>query len=235
VYDFEDYCGEQDHRQVFVTKVMATNSGQCHSLPLLYKIMADEMKAEAFISHAPSHSYIQHRDQQGNWYNLELTNGCYVTEASIMNFGYIKAAALKNKVFMDTFSLKQTIGSCIIDLALGYDAKFGSLGNDDFILQCCQLVLANQPNHVQAMMVQANVLERQLARLIHQKQGPSPEMLFKDPQANALNQKRIQLYQQIDALGYAQMPKKQYETWLASLSQEKQKQSLRGQPVTKKP
>lgn len=42
-YDFNDYMGNQDWSNMFVEKVLRTNSGQCHSLPLLYLIMAKEI------------------------------------------------------------------------------------------------------------------------------------------------------------------------------------------------
>lgn len=42
-YDFEDFRGHEDHTKQFVTKLLATNTGQCHSMPLLYKLVADEL------------------------------------------------------------------------------------------------------------------------------------------------------------------------------------------------
>ena len=42
-YDFVDFWGREDHSKQFVTKLLTTNSGQCHSLPLLYKIVAEEL------------------------------------------------------------------------------------------------------------------------------------------------------------------------------------------------
>jgi hypothetical protein len=69
-YDFHDYRGEGDYRQQFVTKLLQTNTGQCHSLPLLYKILAEEMGVKAYLAFAPNHSYIRHQDEQGRWYNL---------------------------------------------------------------------------------------------------------------------------------------------------------------------
>ena len=73
-YDFEDYMGEEDWTKMFVSKLLQTKSGNCHSLPLLYKILADELQLEVFLSFAPNHSYIQHRDSKGTWFNLEMTN-----------------------------------------------------------------------------------------------------------------------------------------------------------------
>ncbi|MPT34699.1 MAG: hypothetical protein E2604_06340, partial [Flavobacterium sp.] len=45
-YDFEDYAGIKDHSKMFITKLLKTGSGQCHSMPLLYLILADEIGAE---------------------------------------------------------------------------------------------------------------------------------------------------------------------------------------------
>jgi len=35
-YDFDDYLGANDHRQMFVSKLLQTGTGNCHSMPLLY-------------------------------------------------------------------------------------------------------------------------------------------------------------------------------------------------------
>ena len=38
-YDFEDYMGEKNWSKMFVSKLLATQKGQCHSLPFLYLIL----------------------------------------------------------------------------------------------------------------------------------------------------------------------------------------------------
>jgi hypothetical protein len=40
-HDFEDFGGSKNFSRQFVIKLLLTNSGQCHSLPLLYKLLAD--------------------------------------------------------------------------------------------------------------------------------------------------------------------------------------------------
>jgi hypothetical protein len=35
-YDFGDYSGDRDHRNFFLTKCLATGSGQCNSMPVVY-------------------------------------------------------------------------------------------------------------------------------------------------------------------------------------------------------
>ena len=74
-YEFEDCDGEVDFTNTFVTKLMRTHSGQCRSLPLLYKLLANEIGAEAYIAYAPCHTFVRHRDETGEgWINVELTS-----------------------------------------------------------------------------------------------------------------------------------------------------------------
>lgn len=223
-YDFEDYMGEAYWTKMFVSKLLRTKSGNCHSLPLLYKILADELQLEAFLSFAPNHSYIQHRDSKGTWFNLELTNRRYVSETFLMASGYIKASALKNRIYLDTLSLRQTVAHCLVDLAQGYTWKFGP---DAFVIRCCELALRYYPNDIHALMAQADVYSLQFRREVRQAGSPPPEQLPNYPQLYALYQRRNALYDEIERLGYISMPQAQYEAWLKSVEQEKQKASQR--------
>lgn len=74
-YDFEDFTGTDDYTKQFVTKVMRTHTGQCRSLPMYYKILAEEIGAEAYLAQAPNHLYIKHLGEDNKWVNVELTNG----------------------------------------------------------------------------------------------------------------------------------------------------------------
>jgi hypothetical protein len=47
-YDMEDFWGEKDWTKMFVTKLLVAQSGNCHSLPSLYKILADELGVKAY-------------------------------------------------------------------------------------------------------------------------------------------------------------------------------------------
>jgi len=60
-YDFDDFYGTADWTKLFVTKLMNTNFGQCHSMPLLYGILAEELGAKAYLSASPSHLFIKYR------------------------------------------------------------------------------------------------------------------------------------------------------------------------------
>jgi len=68
-YDFENFMGEEDYNSFMVSRLLETKKGNCHSLPYLYKILADEVNVEAFVATAPMHVYIKHKDEQGKWWN----------------------------------------------------------------------------------------------------------------------------------------------------------------------
>lgn len=124
-YDFEDYLGIEDWSKMFVSKLLATGKGQCNSLPRLYLILAEEIGAEAFLSLSPNHSYIKFRDEDDNWYNVELTNGMFTAESMILQSGFIKSEALQSGIYMQEMTEKQLLSQLLSDFAQGYARKFG--------------------------------------------------------------------------------------------------------------
>ncbi len=80
-YDFDDPFGKKDWSKMFVTKLLSDKTGQCHSMPLLYLMLADELKIKAWMSYSPQHSYIKVQGDKGIWYSYETTNGNYSTDS----------------------------------------------------------------------------------------------------------------------------------------------------------
>ena len=64
-YDFEDFSGENDWTKLFVSKLILSKSGQCHSLPLLYLLLTEQLDAKAYLAFSPSHTYIKFQDEKG--------------------------------------------------------------------------------------------------------------------------------------------------------------------------
>lgn len=119
-YDFEDISGESDWRKMFVTKLLSTHKGNCHSLPYLYKIITEELGEEAHLAFAPNHIYIKQRCKSMGWYNTELTSGMFPVDAWLMASGYIHLKSIQNGVYMYALNDKQSIAVCLVDLAQGY-------------------------------------------------------------------------------------------------------------------
>ncbi|MCL2652031.1 MAG: hypothetical protein FWD60_13550, partial [Candidatus Azobacteroides sp.] len=221
-YDFEDYSGKEDWTKLFVSKLLATHKGQCHSLPLLYLILCEETGTEANLAYSPSHSYIKFKDNSGNWYNLELTNRHIVSDAYIVGSGYITAEAIKNKLYMEPQTKQQVIAQCISDLAMGYAHKYGY---DSFIKQCVDSVLKYDPNNLGSWMMKSNYETQRFEYVVNQVGRPPLDTLKEHyPKILELLEDRNTTYRRMDASGYREMPKEAYEAWLKSVNEEKEHQ-----------
>tara|TARA_R110002049_G_scaffold277604_3_gene456151 strand:- start:2749 stop:4080 length:1332 start_codon:yes stop_codon:yes gene_type:complete len=225
-YDFEDYMGIEDWSKMFVSKLLATGKGQCNSLPRLYLILAEEIGAEAFLSLSPNHSYIKFRDEDNNWYNVELTNGMFTTDSSILQSGFIKSEALQNEIYMQKMTEKQLLSQLLSDFAQGYARKFGY---DTFVNQVIDKALELYPNSISANMMKSNYLTIQF-EYVAQQVGINPrnhqelQNIRHYPKiVKLLNQVNSQ-YDQVDDLGFEFMSPEDYQKWLSSLQETKQQE-----------
>lgn len=212
-YDFNDNFGENDFKQTFVTKLMKTHQGNCHSLPMFYKILAEELKIEAFLALAPQHMYIKHIDEEGKWVNLELTNGHPSSDAWIISSCGISREAIKSGIYMEPLTLKESVAFCLLDLAYAHHSKYG---NDQFFLKCTSTALKFFPTSINALMMQHdyyyNLWEQEY-------KANGLTALAKD-----LEQKIMALEKRAEQLGYQEAPNELVQQWEIEMEKEKQKQ-----------
>lgn len=218
-YDFEDFFGEKDWSQMFVSKLLLSSTGNCHSLPYLYKIIAEQLGTTAYLALAPNHIYIKHRSQKTGMYNTELTSATFPIDAWIMASGYIHLTAIQNGVFMKALNDKESIALCLIDLAEGYKRKTNS-PDPVFILKCSDKALEYFPNYVNALILKAETIKSQYDQLT--KVNPNPTSEIKE-QTEKMFKGMQDLYVKVHKLGYRQMPKDMYMKWLVELKTEKEK------------
>ena len=221
-YDFNDFWGREDYTKQFVSKVLKTHSGQCRSLPLLYLIIAEELKTNAYWTFSPSHTFIRFQLNNGNWQNVELTNGRLSSDAWVLGSGFVKSEALISKIYMDTIDKKQSIAMLLADLADEYEQK---VGFDDFVLKTLNRSLEIYPNNIVSIMRKADYYTLLLKYVIDQKGNPTLAQLKQDPKANKIYMQRNEMYDMIDNSGYEDMPKDAYENWLKSIDNEIQKRN----------
>lgn len=219
VYDFEDFFGEVDWSNMFVTKLVGSRTGNCHSLPYLYKILAEEMGTTAQLALAPNHIYIKHRSLKTGMFNTELTSATFPIDAWIMASGYIHLTAIQNGVFMKALNEKESIALCMIDLAEGYKRKTNNT-DPDFILKCCDKALEYFPNYVNALILKAETIKSKRGQLT--KANPNLTNEIKE-QSERMFKEMQDIYVMVHKLGYRQMPKKMYMDWLIELKTEKEK------------
>jgi hypothetical protein len=199
-YDFNDVFGHTNSESLFVSKLLLTKSGNCHSLPYLYKILAEDLGVEANLALAPNHIYIKHKSIKDGWYNTELTSGIFPIDAWLMASGYIHIDAITNGVYMKALNNKESIAVVMLDLAEYYEKRYPN-NDGEFVLKCCDAALSVYPNFAKALILKAET---------HKKQNIDTKELVKE-------------YSHIHQLGYRNMPENMYLNWLVSLKEEREK------------
>lgn len=221
-YDFNDPFGEQDPTKQLITKFLITNKGQCHSMPLLYMILAEEFKIKSFVAYSPQHSFIKFQTKNGSWYNFETTNGRLTTDAFILGSGFIKSEALKSDIFNTPHNAKQVVANMLIDLANNYQEQFGY---DDFQQKCVDKNLIYNSNYIYAKIVQSNYQTALTDLALAQENYPLPKNIPNYPFIVQQFKKRDALYDELDNLGFTSMPKEAYQVWLKSLKKGQETQN----------
>ncbi|QTY27909.1 hypothetical protein [Flavobacterium sp. CS20] len=221
-YDFEDPFGHEDWKSMFVTELLRTKKGNCHSLPYLYKILAEELGVDAHLALAPNHVYIKHKSEKDGWYNTELTSGIFPIDAWLMASGYIHIDAIRNGVYMKALTDKESIALCLVDLAQGYQRQeFYDL---DFVIKCADKALEYFPNYVNAMILKTEVKGKKIENLLYEKNTNFSDV-NKYPETRKILLNIQNELGVIHELGYRQMPEDMYLNWLVSLKEEREKYS----------
>ena len=209
-YDFTDVFGHKTQESLFVSKLLETRKGNCHSLPYLYKILAEEIGIEANLALAPNHVYIKHRSIKDGWYNTELTSGIFPIDAWIMASGFVHIDAISNGVYMKALNNKESIALVMIDLAQCYQDKFPK--NDGiFVLKCCETAIKEYPLFATALILRAETHKTQMKKEQNQEK------------ANAQLLDLEKEYAFIHKIGYRNMPEDMYLNWLVTLKTERKK------------
>jgi hypothetical protein len=210
-YDFEDFNGDVDWSKMFVSKLLIDHSGNCHSLPFLYKILADETGAPTWLSLAPNHVYLKQHNRKDGWYNTELTSHTFPMDAWLTASGYISRQTIISGLYMDTLTARQNVVLCLVDLAKGYERRAGAAASEAFVLKCTGLALQHFPHYINAQLLEAETLRKQFER---QTTTASSQQAYATMEA---------AYTRIFNTGYREMPAQMYAEWLKSVMTEKSK------------
>lgn len=222
-YDFNDFWGRKDYSKMFVSKLMREGSGQCHSLPLLFLLLASEIEADAHLAFAPNHSFIKFQDNKRRWHNIELTSGVFASDHFMVESGYIKAEALRNRIYLEPIDQKGVIVQCLNDLAMGYSRRFGY---DEFVLQCSMTSLRHVPNSLSAHQLYSNYYNSLVEYVAWQymRQGRTQSEFRRDLKAMDIYSKVEAAIRKIESLGYSDMPPEAYAAWLKACQEQAAKQ-----------
>ena len=209
-YDFKDVFGQRSKENLFVSKLLDTRTGNCRSMPYLYKILAEELQVDANLALAPNHVYIKHNSKRNGWYNTELTSGIFPIDAWIMASGFVHVDATTNGVYMKALDNKESLALLLVDLAENYNSKY--LDNDgSFSLQCAERAISVYPNFAKALILKA---EANKIKWQNETDEEKKNELLADLEKQLFH---------IHNLGYRQMPEQMYLNWLVSLKTEREK------------
>lgn len=204
-YDTVDYFGMRQWESTFVSHLLATGIGNCHSLPLLYKLICKRLGAEAYLALVPNHMYIKQKSKKHGWFNTDLTSASFPDDAWLMATGYVSAAAIRSGLYMDSLSVSETLALCLTDLDYGYQRKTG-IRSDPFIIRCCDLALRYHPASVHALLLKVNALSTEIAS---SETIESTRMLTEE-----LNRTASLLVK----LDYRKIPLEVYQKWISELA-----------------
>jgi hypothetical protein len=212
-YDFDDFEGKKDFSKQFVSKLLRTKGGNCHSLPFLYKLLANEIGASSFLALAPNHCYIKHQKEDGQWTNVEMTNASFPRDQWMIKSMAVSVDAIRKGTYMRPLTAKEEICFTIFDLASAYDHQFGY---DEFSIEASNAGLKYFPNCLELCMTKNNALI-DIIEKGKKKAVIDTANLLKQASICKANMKKI------NDLGYKDMPKAQYLSWVKFIEEEKTK------------
>lgn len=129
-----------------VSSLLKTGRGTCRSLPFLFKILADELGAEAYLTLAPNHNFIRHKDANDKWWNFETTIGRYLPDMAIVELTEMRPIGISSGLYMTPLRGNQLMILCLSDLMYAYIHRAGRY-SDSFIRRCYGVGLLFFPNH----------------------------------------------------------------------------------------
>lgn len=210
-YSSTDPMASDNWANTQVVKLNNTHQGNCFALASFFKILSDRLKSEATLCTAPSHIYINHKDNKGISYNVELGSKNFPGTGMISVITYSTDEAVKNNISQRDLTTEQSIALCLVYLAKGYEHKFNNT-KDDFILQCANKALQYDDRNLNAMLLKAEYLENKLIALHKPISQLQLQTDFKNYQTLIAN-----LYN----LGYREMPLGMKNTLIKSYRHEK--------------
>lgn len=210
-YDFLDPLGAKDKFNYTVSKLLKKHTGQCHSLPLLYMILAQELHVNAYMSYTPLHSFIQYYDQQGVLNNFETTNGYLATRDYYMASGFIKVEAIRSGIYLKTVTPKQVLAALLIDLGNYYQQE---LGYSDFLIDCSRQCLRYFPSYISAQLLYENTFTAYTMFVAKGYGYPRKDAINKYPKLSEMLTELSKIQKLTDDAGYEAISQKVYNDWL---------------------
>ena len=213
-YDYQDYKAEKDFRSYHAIKTFATGNGQCHTLPIVYAILAEAIGAKFYLSYAPIHDFIKYPDNKGNINNYEVTSNWQISDQWYKDNLYVKSLAQKKRIYLDTLNQKEIVAGSLIELAYSYEQKLG-VGDGKFINECVDFAMDYFPDkeaNIYGWLTRSGVTSVKLKRLIAEKGIKTLNEIQQNQETKVLLDSVYMLNKKIESLGYEEIPESAYDS-----------------------
>lgn len=209
-YDHNEDYPRGDWNHQLVSRTLRSHKGQCHSLPMTFKLIAEELDAKAYIAHSPCHSYIMYEDKDDHypedWVNVEMTTHQYFPTFAIKEHYQIKDSAVMVGTYMTPLTDQQTIACQLSDLAMGYLAKYPQK-YDSLTFLCAKKSLEYYTKNPNAIIIMGKSLDALLRAHLKQNGG------LKDAYTDHIDSQFAKCYQMLDATYWTEVTKELDEQW----------------------
>lgn len=212
-YDYIDYTSTKDRRNYFVTKTFATGTGQCHTLPVTYLVLAEVLGVEAYLSYNPEHSFVRYQNNDGTWVNFETTIGRYMLDQFYSESLPVMAEAKRNSILHSSLNKKQVIASVLVDLAVNFIQEHW-LYDRKFINECMSIASNEFPNkgyiNTASHYVNRRLHAAKFNNIVQEKGITDLKEIDKYPEALAAYNDFVNYMKTVTALGVQQFPEEEY-------------------------
>ncbi len=221
IYDFNDFFAQKDYSKYFVTKLLNMGMGQCHSLPLLYAILAQQLNTDAYLAYSPMHSYIKF-PLDSQLCDFETTCGKPNTDEWIARSGFVSPKALKTGIYLTPTSLRQTIAQCLVELWMEYTNEYGygriSTEYDLWVLKYFPNCLGAKEEYVNAGIAYC-------ASIAVKYHNPPLTDYSKYPELEEQFNIMMKLQTSMDETGFVRVSRSEYIKWLNTANSEKERRT----------
>lgn len=194
-YDLGEEYPRGDWHHQLVSKTLRTHKGQCHTLPMTFKLIAEELKADAFIAIAPGHSYIMYKDDDDHypeeWVNVETTTHEYLPTFAIKEHYLIKDSAVLVGTYMKPLTDLETVACQLAHLSMSYLEKYPN-HYDAFTYICAIKTLQYYAKNTNAIIIASNSLDAFLLNHLQKNGG------FQDKYTDEIDRLQLIYKQMLD-------------------------------------
>lgn len=211
-YDYIDYNAKQDKRNYFVTKTLATGTGQCHTFPVVYLILSEALNAEAFLAYNPRHSFIRFKNGNGVLQNYETTVDRLLVNSFYLQTLPVMAGAQKNNVYIHNLTKKQVVATVLYELASNFIREHW-VADEQLIHKCLKIAEPHFPkqhyvNNTESYLRQ-RLFANEINQMVQQKQITRESEIKNHPDLFNIYQRYLDYMEKVTALDVQEFPEEE--------------------------